>query len=141
MIMVIMGILSWPGLARLTRAQILSVREQEYVIAAKSLGIPERRTIFKHILPNVINVVLVSITLSFATSILTESTLSFLGFGVTLPTPTWGNIVYAASNAQAVANFWWRWFFPSLALAMATISINMIGDALRDAIDPKHQAR
>lgn len=141
MIMVIMGILSWPGLARLTRAQILSVREQEYVVAAKALGIPESRTIFKHILPNVINVVLVSITLSFATSILTESTLSFLGFGVTLPTPTWGNIVYAASNAQAVANYWWRWFFPSLALALATISINMIGDSLRDAIDPKHQAR
>lgn len=141
MIMVILGILSWPGLARLVRGQILAVREQEYVTAAKSLGIKESAIIFRHILPNVINVVLVSVTLSFATSILTESTLSFLGFGVTLPTPTWGNMVYAASNSTVVGTFWWRWMFPSLALAISTLSINMIGDALRDAIDPKSIGR
>lgn len=141
MIMVILGILSWPGLARLIRGQILAVREQEYVTAAKSLGIKERGIIFRHILPNVMNVVLVSITLSFASSILTESSLSFLGFGVTLPTPTWGNMVFAASNSRVVGEFWWRWLFPSLALAISTLSINMIGDALRDAIDPKTASR
>ena len=141
MIMVILGILSWPGLARLIRGQILAVREQEYVTAAKSLGIRERGIIFRHILPNVLNVVLVSITLSFASSILTESSLSFLGFGVTLPTPTWGNMVFAASNSRVVGEFWWRWLFPSLALAISTLSINMIGDALRDAIDPKTASR
>ncbi|NLC40941.1 MAG: ABC transporter permease subunit [Clostridiaceae bacterium] len=141
MIMVILGILSWPPLSRLIRGQILAVREQEYVTAAKSLGIKERGIIFRHILPNVMNVILVSVTLSFATSILTESSLSFLGFGVTLPTPTWGNMVFAASNSRVVGEFWWRWFFPSLALAISTLSINMIGDALRDAVDPKTASR
>ena len=141
MIMVILGILSWSGLARRFRGQILAVREQEFVTAAKSLGIRERGIIFRHILPNVLNVVLVSITLSFASSILTESSLSFLGFGVTLPTPTWGNMVFAASNSRVVGEFWWRWLFTSLALAISKLSINMIGDALRDAIDPKTASR
>ena len=93
LIMVILGLLSWPGLSRLVRAQVLSIREQEYVVAAKSLGIKQMGIVFKHILPNVISVIIVSATLNFATSMLTEATLSYLGFGVQAPQPTWGNML------------------------------------------------
>ncbi len=90
LIMFILGILSWPGLQRLVRAQILSIREQEYVLAARALGVKEGKIIFRHILPNVFSAIIVSTTLSFASSILTEASLSYLGFGVQAPYPTWG---------------------------------------------------
>ena len=141
MIMVILGLLSWPGLARLIRAQILSAREQEYVTAAKAMGIREFTLIFRHILPNVITVVIVNTTLSFATCLLTESSLSFLGFGVVEPSPTWGNMLNSAQSSDVIANMWWRWVFPSIALSLAVISINLIGDGMRDAIDPKSNER
>lgn len=141
LIMVILGILSWPSLARLTRAQILSERKKEFVTAAQALGIPERKIIFKHIVPNVINVILVNITLGFATCMLTESALSFLGFGVQAPQPTWGNMLNGAQNSLVIGTYWWRWVFPSLILAICTISINSLGDGLRDAIDPKSNGR
>lgn len=141
MIMVILGVLSWSGLARLVRAQILSERKQEFVTAAKALGVKESVIIFKHILPNVITVILVSLTLSFATCMLTESSLSFLGFGVMEPAPTWGNMLNGAQSSQVIEVYWWRWVFPSLALAFCTISINAFGDGLRDAIDPKSNER
>ena len=137
MIMVILGVLSWPGIARLVRAQMLSAREQEFVTAAKALGIKEGKIIFRHILPNVITVALVSLTLSFATSMLTESSLSFLGFGVTEPSPTWGNMLTASISTTVLRDYWWRWVFPALFLSIATICINVVGDALRDAVDPK----
>lgn len=141
MIMIILGLLSWPGLARLVRAQVLSVREQEYVIAAKSLGIKQMGIVFKHILPNVISVIIVSATLDFATSMLTEATLSYLGFGVQAPQPTWGNMLYGANNSIVIQNYWWRWVFASIILGVCVICINLIGDGLRDAIDPKSQER
>src|SRR5690606_26173071 len=94
LIMVILGLLSWPSLSRLVRAQVLSVREQEYVIAARAVGVKRKNIVFRHILPNVISVILVSATLDFATCMLTEATLSFLGFGVPAPQPTWGNMLY-----------------------------------------------
>lgn len=141
MIMVILGLLSWPSLQRLVRAQILSVREQEYVIAAKALGVKERNIIFKHILPNVISVIIVSATLSFAGSMLTEATLSYLGFGVQAPHPTWGNMLYGANNSVIIQNFWWRWVYASIFLSVSVVSINIVGDGLRDAIDPKTQKR
>ena len=141
LIMVILGLLSWTGLQRLVRAQVLSVREQEYVIAAKSLGIKERNIVFKHILPNVISVIIVSATLSFATSMLTEATLSFLGFGVGAPQPTWGNMLFGANNSIVIQNYWWRWVFASVILGICVICINLIGDGLRDAIDPRSQER
>lgn len=137
MIMVILGVLSWPGIARLVRAQMLSAREQEFVTAAKALGIKEVKIIFRHILPNVITVALVNLTLSFATSMLTESSLSFLGFGVTEPSPTWGNMLTASISTTVLQDYWWRWVFPALFLSIATICINVVGDALRDAVDPK----
>jgi len=141
MIMVILGVLSWPGIARLVRAQMLSAREQEFVTAAKALGIKEVKIIFRHILPNVITVALVNLTLSFATSMLTESSLSFLGFGVTEPSPTWGNMLTASISTTVLQDYWWRWVFPALFLSIATICINVVGDALRDAVDPKADER
>ncbi len=136
-IMVILGLLSWTGLARMIRAQVLSEREKEFVIAAQSMGVKEGRIAFKHILPNVISVILVSMTLDFAGCLLTESSLSYLGFGVQQPQPTWGNMLNGANNSIVIQNYWWQWLFPSIFLAIATISINIIGDTLRDVLDPK----
>jgi len=136
-IMCILGLLSWTGLAHMIRGQVLAEREKEFVTAAKAMGIKERHIAFKHILPNVISVVLVSVTLDFAGCLLTESSLSYLGFGVQQPRPTWGNMLNGANNSLVIQNFWWQWVFPSLFLATATICINIIGDTLRDVLDPK----
>lgn len=141
LIMVILGLLGWTGLARLVRAQILAEREKEFVTAAKAIGVKESAIIFKHIIPNIITVIIVSVTLSFASSMLTESTLSFLGFGVTEPNPTWGNMLTSAQDSKIIATYWWQWIFPALALSFATISINSIGDGLRDATDPHSNDR
>ncbi|MFS8501366.1 MAG: ABC transporter permease subunit [Caldicoprobacter sp.] len=141
LIMVILGLLSWPGLSRLVRAQVLSVREQEYVTAARAMGVKQINIVFKHILPNVISVILVSATLDFATCMLIEATLSFLGFGVPAPYPTWGNMLYGSNNSTVIQNYWWRWVFPSIILGICVICINVIGDGLRDAIDPRTQER
>ncbi len=136
-IMVMLGILSWTGLARIIRAQVLSEREKEFVIAAQSMGVKENRIAFKHILPNIISVILVSMTLDFAGCLLTESSLSYLGFGVQQPQPTWGNMLNGANNSIVIENYWWQWLFPAIFLSIATISINIIGDTLRDVLDPK----
>lgn len=136
-IMVMLGLLSWTGLARMIRAQVLAEREKEFVIAAQSMGVKENRIAFKHILPNVISIILVNITLDFAGCMLTESSLSYLGFGVQQPQPTWGNMLYGANNSIVIQNYWWQWVFPAIALSIATISINIIGDTLRDVLDPK----
>lgn len=141
MIMIILGLLSWPSLARLVRAQILAEREKEFVTAAKAMGIRELGIVFRHILPNVITVIIVNTTLDFATCMLTESSLSFLGFGVVEPSPTWGNMLTSAQSSTVIGEYWWRWVFPSLALGFSTISINAIGDGLRDAIDPRSNER
>lgn len=140
-IMVILGLLSWTSLQRLVRAQVLSVREQEYVIAARAVGVKRMNIVFRHILPNVISVIIVSATLSFASSMLTEATLSFLNFGVQAPQPTWGNMLYGSKNSIVIQNYWWRWVFASIILGICVICINLIGDGLRDAIDPKSQER
>ncbi|PXX45567.1 peptide/nickel transport system permease protein [Hungatella effluvii] len=141
LIMVVLGILSWPPLARLVRAQILAVREQEYVMAAKAMGVKELTIVFKHILPNILSVVLVNITLDFATCMLTESSLSYLGFGIIPPTPTWGNMLTGANNSVVIQQYWWRWVFPALIFGICTIAINLMGDGLRDAVDPKSEER
>jgi len=136
-IMVMLGLLSWTGLARMIRAQVLAEREKEFVIAAQSMGIKETAIAFKHILPNVISIILVNITLDFAGCLLTESSLSYLGFGVQQPQPTWGNMLNGANNSIVIQNYWWQWVFPAIFLGIATISINIIGDTLRDVLDPK----
>ena len=141
LIMVVLGVLSWPGTCRLIRAQILSQREQEYVTAAKSMGVREGSIVFRHILPNVLSMILVTATLDFATCMLTESTLSYLGFGISPPTPTWGNMLTGANNSIVIQDYWWRWVFPAVVFGICTICINLVGDALRDAFDPKSAER
>ena len=141
LIMVILGILSWPGICRLVRAQMFAQREMEYVVAAKALGVKESKIIFGHIIPNVMSVCLVTITLAFGTAMLTESTLSYLGFGVPLPTPTWGNMLTGANNSIIIQNYWWNWLFVGSVFGIACICINLIGDGLRDALDPKANGR
>ena len=141
LIMVVLGVLSWTGTCRLVRAQILAQREMEYVTAAKAMGIKEITIVFRHILPNVLSLLLVSMTLDFATCMLTESTLSYLGFGIPLPQPTWGNLLNGANNSVVIQQYWWRWVFPAVVFGLCTISINMIGDGLRDAVDPKSAGR
>ncbi len=141
LIMVILGVLSWPSLARLVRAQVLAEREQEFVTAANAMGVKKGAIVFRHIIPNVISVIIVSATLDFAYCMLTESTLSFLGFGVKLPRPTWGNMLNGCVSSVVIQNYWWRWVFPAIMLSICVICINMIGDGLRDAIDPKSNER
>ncbi len=139
-IMVVLGLLSWTGLARMIRGQVLAEREKEFVTAAKAMGVKEVKIAFKHILPNIISIIIVSMTLDFAGCMLTEASLSYLGFGVRLPSPTWGNMLNGCNNEVVIANFWWRWLFPALFLLLTTISINVIGDTLRDVMDPKSSA-
>ena len=140
-IMCVLGVLSWVPDFRLVRAQIFSQREQEYVTAAKALGVREGHILRKHIIPNVMSVLLVSITLNFATCMLTESTLSYLGFGIPLPTPTWGNMLNSCNNSIVIQQYWWRWVFPAAVFGLCTICINLMGDGLRDAMDPKSNGR
>lgn len=141
-IMVVLGILSWPGLMRMVRGQIFQTKESEFVLAARALGVSEMRIIFKHIFPNIMSVITVWLALTLAASILTESGLSFIGFGITDPTPTWGNIIAAgAESSTVIRNFWWRWVPSAFAITAAAVSINLIGDGLREAIDPKAQER
>ena len=101
------------------------------------MGVKESVIAFKHILPNVMSVILVSLMLDFGTCMLTESSLSYLGFGVQYPRPTWGNMLNGATNATIINAYWWQWLFTAIFLAVTTICINIVGDALRDVLDPK----
>ena len=141
LIMVVLGVLGWTGICRLVRAQILAEREKEFVLAAQAMGVREKSIIFKHILPNVLSILLVEATLSFATCMLTESTLSYLGFGISPPTPTWGNMLMGANNSIVIQQYWWRWVFPAAIFGICTICINLIGDSIREAVDPKSIGR
>lgn len=141
LIMVILGVLGWMGLARLIRAQLLVEREKDFVLAAKALGIKQGKIMWRHILPNVFNLVIVNITLSYASSILTEAGLSFLGFGVAQPTPSWGNMLTTAQQSIVIQYYWWRWFIPGLFVVGAALSANLVGDALREAVDPRENER
>lgn len=137
MIMIIIGLLSWTGLARLIRAQLLLEREKDFVLAAQALGIKQRHIMSRHILPNIFNLVIVSITTGYAGSLLTEAGLSFLGFGVAEPTPSWGNMLTSAQDSTVVQYYWWRWFIPAMFVVVAALTANLIGDALREAMDPR----
>ncbi len=136
-IMLILGALSWTGLARMIRGQVLAEREKEFVTAARAVGVKEWKIAFRHVLPNIVSVILVSMTLDFAGCLLTESSLSYLGFGVQQPRPTWGNMLTGSNNSTIIQNYWWQWLFPALFLSVAVVCINVIGDALRDALDPR----
>jgi peptide/nickel transport system permease protein len=136
-IMIIIGIFGWPGMTRLIRGQFLSLRSQDFVTAAVAIGVPTRRIIFRHILPNVVGPVVVAATLGLAGAILTESSLSFLGLGVQQPTPSWGQTLTTAMQLPILENLPWRWLPSAVAIAFAVLSMNFFGDALRDAFDPR----
>jgi len=140
-LMVLLGVLGWMGLARLIRAQLLVEREKDFVLAARSLGIKQFGIMVRHILPNVVNFVIVAITLNYATFILDEAIFSFLGFGVPEPTPSWGNMLNSAMDSMVIKYFWWRWIIPALFVVIAAFSINLLSDGLRDAMDPKSNER
>ncbi|MEG0273671.1 MAG: ABC transporter permease [Longicatena sp.] len=133
----LIGVLSWPGLARLVRGQILSLREQEYMQACEALGLSDFSKIFKHLIPNVLSMIIVNATLAMASAILTEAGLSFLGMGVTPPTPSWGNLMELARNTEVFQSLPWNWVPAGIMCLLTVISINLIGEGLRDAFDPK----
>jgi len=135
-IVLILGVFSWTGVARLVRGQFLGLKEKEFVEAARTLGIGNLRIVFRHILPNTATPIIVAATLFVAGTIISESGLSFLGFGVQPPTPTWGNMLNAAQDEMRKGN-WWMAVFPGLMIFLTVISINYIGDGLRDALDPR----
>jgi len=134
-IMVIIGVTGWMGVARLVRAEFMSLRERDFVLAAKALGATDARLIVRHILPNALSPVLVSAALGVAGAILTESALSFLGIGVQPPTPSWGNMLIAGK--QTLGTAWWLSFFPGTAILLTVLGYNLLGEGLRDALDPR----
>jgi peptide/nickel transport system permease protein len=133
-IVVIIGGLSWPAVARLVRASFLSLREKEFAEAARALGNRDGRIIFRHLLPNAVAPIIVQATLEVANVIILESTLSFLGFGIQPPTASWGNMLANAESNMAIAP--WVAIFPGLCILVTVLSINYLGDGLRDALDP-----
>ena len=136
-LILVLSFLSWPSIAMIVRGQILTLRELEYMEACEALGISDRRRIMKHLLPNVMAYVIVYATLGMASVILTETSLSFVGLGVTIPTPSWGNMIQEARNLASIQNKWWYWIPPGITIFLTVICFNIVGDGLRDAIDPK----
>jgi peptide/nickel transport system permease protein len=134
-IMIIIGLTGWMGVARLVRAEFLSLRERDFVLAARAVGASDARLIFRHILPNALSPVLVSVTLGVAGAILTESALSFLGIGVQPPTPSWGNMLI--TGKQTLGTAWWMSVFPGLAILVTVLGYNLLGEGIRDALDPR----
>lgn len=132
-----LGLLGWPWDARIARAQTMSVREREFVQAAESCGATNRRLIFRHILPNISAPLIVAATFGVAWNILLEATLSFLGLGVQEPTPSWGNMLNAARAVDVIERMPWLWVPAGLLIAACVLSVNFIGDGLRDALDPR----
>ena len=136
-LMLILGLLSWAGTARLVRGQILGLREQEFMVAAEATGISTGRRIFRHLMPNVMPQLIVSMTMSLGGTILTESTLSFLGLGVKAPYASWGNIINAVSNQFIMMNYPNEWIPAGLCILITVLGFNFVGDGLRDAFDPR----
>ena len=134
-IMIIIGLTGWMSVARLVRAETLSIREMDYITAARCIGCSDIRIIMRHILPNTMSPILVSATLGVAGAILTESALSFLGIGVQPPTPSWGNIL--TSGKDYIEFAWWLSFFPGLSILVTVLSYNLLGEGIRDALDPR----
>ncbi|OEU52264.1 MAG: peptide ABC transporter permease [Desulfuromonadales bacterium C00003096] len=134
-IMIIIGLTGWMGVARLVRAEFLSLRERDFVLAVRAAGARDSRIIFRHILPNALSPLLVSATLGVAGAILTESALSFLGIGVQPPTPSWGNMLIVGK--QTLGSAWWLSAFPGLAILVTVLGYNLLGEGIRDALDPR----
>lgn len=136
-LMLILGFLGWPGLARMVRGQILSLREQEFMTATEACGVRVSRRIYKHLIPNVIPQLIVSCTMGLGSTIITEATLSFLGLGVRFPFASWGNIINDVKDTFVLTNYWFIWIPAGVLLLMTVLAFNIVGDGLRDAFDPK----
>jgi peptide/nickel transport system permease protein len=135
-IMIVIGLLGWPPIARIVRALFLSLREREFVLASRTVGASNGRIIFRHMLPNALAPVIVAATFGIANAILLEAGLSFLGLGVQPPTPSWGNMLKDAQSLTVLESMPWLWIPPGTMIALAVLSINFLGDGLRDALDP-----
>ena len=136
-LMFILGFLSWPGIARVVRGQILTLREQEFMVACEANGIRTSRRIFKHLVPNVMPILIVQATMGLGGIIITEATLSFLGLGVKYPMASWGSIIQGATDMQVMTNYWWIWLPAGFCILITVLGFNFVGDGLRDAFDPK----
>ncbi|MGD8457626.1 MAG: ABC transporter permease [Anaerolineales bacterium] len=136
-IMAVLGLLSWPRICRLVRGQILSLREEEFVIAVRALGGSDFFIIFNHLLPNVIGPIVVAATFGIASAILTEASLSFLGLGVPPPQPSWGQMLTDAQRLTILSEMPWLWVPPGLMVSVTVLCVNFVGDGLRDALDPR----
>ena len=136
-LMLLLGFLGWPGIARMVRGQILSLREQEFMTATEACGISIGHRIFKHLVPNVIPQLIVICTMSLGSVIITEATLSFLGLGVKFPFASWGNIISDVNNSFVMTNYWFIWIPAGICLLITVLGFNFVGDGLRDAFDPK----
>jgi peptide/nickel transport system permease protein len=134
-IIFVIGLTSWMYLARIVRANVLSLKELDFISASRALGVSNARIIFKHLLPNTIAPIIVSATLGVANSILYEAYVSFLGLGVQAPTASWGNML--DSSVKYIQSAPWLWFFPGLLIMITVLCINFVGDGLRDALDPR----
>ncbi len=136
-IMIVIGLTSWMEPARLIRAEFLSLKEREFVVAARAIGASDARIIFRHVLPNGLSPILVSATMGVGGAILIESALSFLGLGVQPPTPSWGSLL--ASGKDNIEIAWWLSAFPGLAILLTVLGYNLLGEGIRDALDPRHR--
>lgn len=136
-VMAVIGGFGWPPMCRLVRGQFLSLRERDFILAARSVGVPGGLIIRRHLLPNVTGPIAVSATLGLAGALLTEAGLSFLGLGVQVPEASWGNMLFGAMSISIIENMWWLWLPPGLMISLAVLAINFIGDGLRDALDPR----
>jgi peptide/nickel transport system permease protein len=139
LIMLIFAVFGWPGLARLVRSLFLSLRTEVFVEAARAVGVGDYRIIFRHILPNAVSPMIVATTLSVAGVIVSEAFVSYLGYGVSLDQPTWGNALSNSLNFIPQGNWWWP-LFPGLAIIITVLAVNFVGDGLRDAFDPRSRA-
>ncbi|HEX6694892.1 MAG TPA: ABC transporter permease, partial [Longimicrobiales bacterium] len=134
-IIVVLGLTQWPGTTRIVRGDVLSLREREFIQAARALGMGRARVILRHLIPNVLAPVIVTATLGIGNTIVLEAGLSFLGMGVQPPTPTWGSMV--AEGRDNLIGAWWVATFPGLIIVLVVLAFNLVGDGLRDALDPR----
>ncbi len=140
-VLIVIGLLGWPGAARLVRGQLLALRESEFITAARVVGVPNSRIMTRHLLPNILSSLAVLATFGVASAIILEASLSFLGLGVKIPTPSWGGMINEAQSPTVLLDMPWLWLAPGIAIALTVLSVNFIGDGLRDALDPKSMRR
>ncbi len=136
-VVAVIGLLGWPGACRLVRGQMLGLREAEFIVAARVVGVSTAEILFRHLIPNIVSSLAVLATFGVASAIILEAGLSFLGLGVRVPTPSWGEMINAAQSPTVLIDTPWLWISPGVAIALTVISVNFIGDGLRDAFDPR----